>query len=399
MSAQAGTATTHHVLILGAGYAGMAAAIQLASRVRRREDVRVTLVNAQERFTERLRLHMTATGQQLAEMNIPELLEGTGTRFVRGWVTAVDADAKTVRIDDDRVLHYDTLVYGLGGVADTAAVPGVEDHAYTLNSAQDAALLADRLARLGSGTVVVGGNGLTGVESAAEIAERHPELHVVLLGRQEPGAAMNPKARAYLRSALDRLGVQVRSGVEVVKVLPDAVALAGGESIAADAVLWTSGTRVSPLAAAAGLSVDERGRIVTDAALRSVSHPEVYAVGDAAAIRQGYGVMHGTCQGGMPTGVHAAVSIVRALNGRRPKPFRFGYYHTPVSLGRRDAVVQFTHPDDSPRRIHLTGRTAAWYKETVTASPWPTYGRMKKMPASGAFWPRGGRFTRIRGTR
>jgi NADH dehydrogenase FAD-containing subunit len=210
---------------------------------------------------------------------------------------------------------------------------------------------------------------------------------------------MRPKVRAYLRAALDRLGVQVRGGVEVTKVLPDSVELAGGESVAADVTLWTSGTRVSPLASAAGLTVDERGRIVTDATLRSVSHPEVYAVGDAAAIRQGYGVMHGTCQGGMPTGVHAAVSIVRTLAGRAPKPFRFGYYHTPVRLGQHDGVVQFTHPDDSPRRGYLTGRMAARYKETVSASPWPTYGRMKKMPASGAFWPRGGRFTRIRGTR
>ncbi|MFE4052976.1 NAD(P)/FAD-dependent oxidoreductase [Streptomyces sp. YIM B13518] len=396
---ETGTATAHRVVILGAGYAGMAAAVQLAARVKRREDVRVTVVNAQERFTERMRLHMAATGQRLAELSVPELLEGTGARFVRGWVTAVDPDARTVRIDDDRTLPYDTLVYGLGGVAGTAAVPGADEHAYTLSSAQDAEALADRLARLGSGTVVVAGSGLTGVEAAAEIAERYPRLRVLLLGRQEPGAAMNPKAKAYLHAALDRLGVQVRAGVEVIKVLPGTVELAGAESVAADAVLWTSGTRTSPLAAAAGLAVDDRGRIVTDVALRSVSHPEVYAIGDAAAVRQGYGVLHGTCQGGMPTGVHAALSIDRALRGKQPKPFRFGYYHTPVSLGRGDAVVQFTRPDDSPRRICLTGRTAVRYKETVTASPWPTYGRMKKMPASGAFWPRGGRFTRLRGTR
>ncbi|MGW2641367.1 NAD(P)/FAD-dependent oxidoreductase [Streptomyces sp. NPDC001348] len=401
MSAQqeTGTADTHRVVILGAGYAGMAAAVQLAARTGRREGVQVTVVNATERFTERMRLHMTATGREPAELSITEMLEGTGARFVRGWVTGVDADAGTVRIDDDRVLHYDSLVYGLGSGADTSAVPGAEDHTYTLSGAQDAELLADRLGRLGSGTVVVCGSGLTGIESAAEIAERHPELNVVLLGRTEPGASMNPRAKAYVRTALDRLGVHVRTGAEVVKVLPDAVELAGGESIAADAVLWTSGTRVSPLATAAGLTVDERGRIVTDAALRSVSHPDVYAIGDAAAIRQAYGTMHGTCQGGMPTGVHAALSIDRVLRGKQPKPFRFGYYHTPVSLGRGDAVVQFTRPDDSPRRICLTGRMAVRYKETVTASPWPTYGRMKKMPASGAFWPRGGRFTRVREAR
>jgi NADH dehydrogenase len=70
--------------------------------------VQATVVNAQERFTERMRLHMTGTGRRLAELSIPQLLEGTGARFVRGWVTAVNTDAKSVRIDDDRFLPYDT---------------------------------------------------------------------------------------------------------------------------------------------------------------------------------------------------------------------------------------------------------------------------------------------------
>jgi len=399
MKTNATAARQHEVLVLGAGYAGLSAAIQLAARTAKRGDVRVTLVNPYDTFTERLRLHMTATGQETAELDIRELLDGTGADFVRGWVTAVDAGAKTVRIDDERVLRYDTLVYGLGSVADTVAVPGVDDHAHTLDGPEAAALLADRLDRLDGGTVVVCGTGLTGVEAAAEIAERYPELQVVLVGRQEPGAGMHPKAKAYLGAALDRLGVRVRGGVEVAKVLPGGVEFADGSGVPADVVLWTSGTRVSPLASAAGLTVDERGRVVTDSALRSVSHPDVYAVGDAAAVRQGYGVLHGTCQSGMPTGVHAALSILRVLAGKQPRPFRFGYYHTPVSLGRGDAVVQFTRPDDSPRRFVLTGKWAAKYKETVTAAPWPTFARMKKMPASGAFWPHGGRYTRIRSTK
>ncbi|MFI0965886.1 NAD(P)/FAD-dependent oxidoreductase [Streptomyces sp. NPDC021080] len=394
---KAKTAQRHEIVVLGAGYAGLSALVQLAARTRKRGNLRVTLVNPYDTFTERLRLHMTATGQETAEMNIPELLEGTGAVFVRGWVTAVDARTRTVRVDDDRVLRYDTLVYGLGSIADTVAVPGVDDHAYTLDSPENAALFAARLACLDDGaTVVVAGSGLTGVEAAAEIAERHPGLEVVLLGRHEPGADMHPRAKAYLDAALARLGVRVRARVEVAKVLPDSVELGDGSGIPAAAVLWTSGTRVSPLAAAAGLSVDERGRVVTDSALRSVSHPDVYAVGDAAAIRQGYGVMHGTCQGGMPTGVHAALSILRVLAGKEPKPFRFGFYHTPVSLGRNDAVVQFTRPDTSPRPLVLTGKRAAKYKETVTSAPWPTFSRMKKMPAMGAFWPHGGRYTRIR---
>ncbi|MHA4947361.1 NAD(P)/FAD-dependent oxidoreductase [Micromonospora sp. SD19] len=224
-------------------------------------------------------------------------------------------------------------------MTDTAAVPGVEEHAYTLDSPSGATTLADRLTRLGTGRVVVVGSGLTGVEAAAEIAERHPGLGVTLAGRQDPGASMSPKVRAYLRAALTRLGVQVVTGTAVSRVRPDGVELAGAEALAADVVLWTGGTRVAPLAAAAGLTVDDRGRVVTDPTLRSVSHPEVYAVGDAAAVRQGYGVLHGTCQSGMPTGVHAAVSIARTLRGRQPRP------------------------------------------------------------SSGAFWPRGGRFTRLRDAR
>ncbi|MFE6779588.1 NAD(P)/FAD-dependent oxidoreductase [Streptomyces sp. NPDC057702] len=393
-------ATIHRVVILGAGYAGLSAAVQLAARVRRHGGVSVTVVNEGDRFTERLRLHMTATGQRTAELSVPRLLEGAGAGFVRGWVVAMDADERTVHVDDGRVLRYDTLVYALGSVADTAAVPGAGGHAYALDGARDAQALGERLARLApNSTVVVGGSGLTGVEVAAEIAERYPELEVVLLGRSAPGAALGPRARAHLRAALERLGVRVRSGVEVVEVGSDAVELAGGERVAADAVVWASGTRGSPLASAAGLTVDERGRVVTDATLRSVSHPCVYAVGDAASVRQGYGVLHGTCQSGMPTGVHAAVSIVRTLRGKRPKPFRFGHYHAPVSLGRGDAVVQFTRPDASPRRVCLTGRAAVRYKEAVTSAPWSVFGRTARLPAAGAFWPRGGRFTRVRGQR
>lgn len=383
------------IVVLGAGYTGLMTAASLAGRTRGRADVRITLVNPSERFTERLRLHQVGSGQELADLRIPELLAGTGVELVCGWVTGIDAAARTVRIDDERVLEYDTLVYALGAVSDTAAVPGADGTAYTFDSAHDAALLAGRLGGLGGGTVAVCGSGLTGVEAAAEIAEQHPDLAVVLIGRQEPGDMLGAKAKAYLDASLARLGVRVRTGAEIVKVLPDSVELAGGESIAADAVLWTSGVRVSPLAGAAGLTVDDRGRIVVDASLRSVSHPEVYAVGDAAAIRQGYGMIHGTCQSGMPTGAHAAASIARELAGKQPGAFRFGYFHTPISLGRSDAVIQFTHPDQSPARPYLTGRRAVWYKETVSASPWSSFQRMIGSPALGLLaWRRGGRYTR-----
>ncbi|WP_211370661.1 NAD(P)/FAD-dependent oxidoreductase [Nonomuraea turkmeniaca] len=364
------------ILVLGGGYTGIAAAIRVAVRTRRIGG-KVRLVNASPRFTERLRLHQTAAGETLADHALEEVLAGTGVEFVQGRVVALDAGRHEVRLDGGRVLGYDKLIYALGTATDDS-VPGVADHAYTYDDYQSAVRLSERLDGLMSGTVVVAGGGLTGVESAAELAENRPHLHVVLVTRGRPGAMMGPGARAYLDATLARLGVEVRSGADITKVLPDAVELTGGELIESDATLWTTGTKGLPVAGRSGLTVDSRGRIVVDSALRSVSHPDVYAVGDAAAVSQPFGVLHGTCQGGIPTGLHAADSLAATLRGRTPKPFRFGYIHQPVSLGRKDAAIQFTRPDDSPRRARLTGRAAVVYKETVTSSPMVTFKLLKR---------------------
>ena len=187
-------------------------------------------------------------------------------------MTGIDADAQTVRIDDAFTLRYDTLIYALGSVADTSVVSGVEEFAYTLNRAQDAVLLAEQLDRLSDGTVVVAGGGLTGIESAAEIAEQHPDLDVVLLSRQVPGSMMGDKARARLHQGLDRLGVPVRSGVDIVKVMSDGVTLDNGEVVAvAGACCGRTGVRVSPIAAA-GRTGGRRPR--------QDRHRRVVAVGD-----------------------------------------------------------------------------------------------------------------------
>ncbi|MBT2458977.1 NAD(P)/FAD-dependent oxidoreductase [Streptomyces sp. ISL-86] len=393
------TDATHRVLVLGAGYAGLMAAIRTALRTRRTGG-QVTLVNPSDRFTERLRMHQLAAGQPLADHRIEALVAGTGIVFVQGRATGISAARREVVVetaDGSRVLPYDTLVYAIGSVCDTTMVPGAGLHACTLDDTRSALQLAGRLPAIAAagGTVSVCGGGLTGVETAAEIAESWPGLRVELLSRDVPGAMLGDRARGYLERALERLGVRVRTGAEITKVLPDGVELTGGELVPADATVWTTGVRVTPLAADAGLTTDDRGRIVTDATLRSVSHPSVYAVGDAAAVGQTYGVIHGTCQSGIPTAVYAADAIAARLRGREPAPFRFGYIHQPVSLGRRDAVIQFTYGDDTPRRWYLKGRAAVKYKESVSSSPVPTY-RMSRRYATPArtLWTHGGSHNR-----
>ncbi|WP_280439817.1 NAD(P)/FAD-dependent oxidoreductase [Nocardia cyriacigeorgica] len=390
------TTTEHRIVIVGAGYTGMLAAVQLARRTRGR-GVRITLVNPSDRFTERLRSHQIAAGQQLADYRIPDLIDGAGIDFVRGRVTAIDPAARRVSVDATTELPYDELIYALGSRADTHRVPGVAEHAWTLDDPRRAHAFSERLATIAAygGTVAVCGGGLTGIEAATEIAESHPGAHVSLISNGEPGAMMGARARAHLDRALDRLGITRRIGTPVAKVLPDAIELADGELLPADLTLWTAGVRVAGLAAESGIATDERGLVLVDPTLRSVSHPEIYAIGDAAAIDQPWGRIHGTCQSGLPTAAYVADAIARRLRGKPVRPFRFGYFHQPVSLGRRDAVIQFTHADDTPRRWYLKGRPAIWYKAAVSSSPVPVFRMSKRMPVSVTL-SKGGRATRVR---
>ncbi|MFD5316659.1 NAD(P)/FAD-dependent oxidoreductase [Streptomyces sp. NPDC127098] len=384
----------HHVVVLGAGYTGMFSAIRLAHRTRR-TGLKITLVNPSSRFVERLRMHQIAAGQELAVHQIPDLLAGTGVAFVQGTATAIDPEARRITVDGARTLGYDTLVYALGSSTDTGKVPGADTHAFTLNTPEIAGRFAARLTEVAAsdGTVTVCGGGLTGIEAATEIAESHPGLDVTLISLDAPGGMMGTRARAYLYRALDRLGVTLETGARVAAVLPDAVELADGRLVSSDACLWTTGVKVSPLAADAGIATDDRGLILVDATLRSVSHPEIHAIGDAAAVRLAWGQLHGTCQSGLPTAQYTADTITRLVRGKAVKAFRFGYFHQPVSLGRRDAVIQFTKADETPRRMLLTGRTAVAYKELVSGSPLKTYRFSKHMNVTTII-SRGGRATR-----
>ncbi|MEV0112377.1 FAD-dependent oxidoreductase [Streptomyces sp. NPDC050844] len=389
--------TDHRIVIVGGGYTGLLCAIRLARRTRR-TGARVTLVNPSARFTERLRMHQVVAGQELADHQIPELLAGAGVEFVQGTAAGIDTTGRTVAVrtpEGAAELPYDNLVYAIGSSTDTSAVPGADEHAETLNSPAAAHHFATRLARLAAdgGTLAVCGGGLTGIEAATEIAESHPGLRVTLISRGEPGTMMGRKARAHLHAAFERLGITLRTGSAITKVLPDGIELADGRHIASDACLWTTGVRVPALAADSGIAVDGRGLILVDATLRSTSHPEIHAIGDAAAVRQAWGQVHGTCQSGLPVAAYTADALARRLRGKAVKPFRFGYFHQPVSLGRRDAVIQFTHADDTPRRWFLHGRPAVAYKEMISGSPLKLYRMSKRMTVSASL-SKGGRATR-----
>ncbi|MFI6387592.1 NAD(P)/FAD-dependent oxidoreductase [Nonomuraea sp. NPDC050540] len=342
------------IVVIGAGYAGMTAALRLD------RSHRITLISADDSFTERIRLHERAAGRPSVSTPLAELTRGTGIRTVEGRVTGIDAEDRTLTLGDGREFRYDTLVYALGSFTDTS-VPGVAEHAY---AAENAAELGERL-RQGGGHLAVVGGGLTGIELATELAESYPRWQVKLVTGAHPAAGLSRRGRAHVAKVLTRLGVSVHADTRVEAVTPDGLSTAHGP-IEADVVVWAGSFAVPELAAKAGLAVDERGRTLVDATLRSVSHPDVYVVGDAAAVdvpRAGLSRM--SCAVGMPIAAHAADAVNARARGRAARPFRFRYMIQCVSLGRRDGVIQVVRRDDSPIELILPGRPGAWVKELI----------------------------------
>ncbi|MFF8410335.1 NAD(P)/FAD-dependent oxidoreductase [Streptomyces omiyaensis] len=359
----------HRIVVLGAGYTGAVAAGRLARRLRR-EDVSITLVNAESDFVERVRLHQLAAGQDLAPRPFDAMFAGTGVELRLGRVAAVDVDRRTVAVDGAagrEELAYDSLVYALGSGWNDGGVPGVADHAHELASRPGALRLRARLDGLAAGgTVAVVGGGLTGLEAATEIAESRPDLDVALVVRGGLGDWLSAKGRGHLRKVVARLGVTVHEHAPVAAVAGDRVTTEDGAVVPADVTVWTTGFAVHPIAAATALDLGDDGRIVVDATMRSVSHPEVYAVGDAAlAVGPEGRPLRMSCASGVPMAWQAADALAARLAGAEVPTVPIRYFQQCVSLGRGEALIQFVTADDRAKEKALTGRTAVLYKEII----------------------------------
>ncbi|MFI6712682.1 NAD(P)/FAD-dependent oxidoreductase [Nonomuraea sp. NPDC050478] len=373
----------HRVIVLGAGYSGAIAAGRLAKRLHR-EDVAITLVNSEPDFVERIRMHQLAAGQDLKPRPYSEMFAGTGVEVRIANVTGVDVDGKTVTVTGPKgaaQLAYDTLVYALGSGWNSQGVPGTAEHAYEIAGRPGALRLRERLARLGAGErVVVVGGGLTGLEAATEIAESRPDLDVALAADGALGDWLSPKGRAHLWKVFGKLGITVYEHAAVTRVDADRVATADGRDIPAAVTVWTTGFAVHPIAKATALKVTGTGQIVVDGMMRSVSHPDVYAVGDAAlAMGAGDKPLRMSCASGGPMAWQAADAIAAGLTGGKLPNAPLRYFNQCISLGRKEGLIQYVTADDRARRAALTGRIAAVYKEVVCkGAAWnvanPTFG-------------------------
>ena len=362
------------VVIVGAGFAGLSAAKAL-----RRVQVQVTMVDQHDYHTFKPFLYQVATALLGADASAyptrGEVRRPANVSFRLGTVTGVDLAAKEVGTDRGRV-PYEYLVLAAGAVNNYFGHSEIAERSLGLNDLPEALHLRDTIlaqfeaaawvsdpaerARLLSFAVV--GGGPTGVEFAGELAElvagaltrdfpnlRRSEISITLAdASSHPLSAFPWPLPAAAHRALERKGVGVRTGVRVDEVDKTGLQLSDGTTIPAAVVVWAAGVRASHLADGLGLHLGSYKRISVAPTCQVEGHPEVFAVGDIAEVRQDGQPLPMVAQVAIQSGRHAAKCIEALLHDATPRPFRYKDLGMMAAVGHGFAVARLG-------RVRLSG--------------------------------------------
>ena len=357
------------VLILGGGFAGVGAAQKL-----KKAAAEVVLVDRHDYHTFQPLLYQLATGlleTTAVGHSLRDLLSRhDNTTIHKASVTSIDLDQRTVEFSEIGPISYDYLVLGLGAEVNYFGTAGAPDHAFPMYTLPHAVALKDHLLERweaadrdpsliedGALNVVVVGGGPTGVETAGAMAELYrgdfakdypgvqPEDAKVTLVEAGPAlfAMFKPNLREYTEKALTDRGVEVKTGMAVASVEPTRVTLKSGEKLNAHTLVWGAGLQGNPLVQALGIELQRGNRIAVGSDLTLPDRPEVYVVGDVAAItdEKTDEVLPQLGSVALQSGEHAGEEIAARLQGNEPKPFKYKDKGTMATIGRGAAVVQF----------------------------------------------------------
>ena len=355
-----------HVVIIGGGFGGLAAA-----RALKRAPVRVTLLDRHNHHVFQPLLYQVATAA-LSPGDIAApirwiLRHQRNVQVLLAEAQAIDLARRVVRLDGGDELAYDYLIVAAGAANQYFGHDEWAQAAPALKTLDDALRIrgrmllayeraereADPVRRRQLLTFVVVGGGPTGVEMAGAIAEIarqtlthefrriRPDQARILLVEAGPSllGTFPPRLRDAARASLARLGVEVREGTMVTRVAPGRVWL-GDEPIDAETIVWAAGVAASPLARTLGVELDRYGRVPVQPDLSVPGHPEAFVVGDMATLADAEGrPLPGVAQVAMQQASHASKNILRALEGEPSTPFRYRDYGTMATIGRNSAIA------------------------------------------------------------
>jgi NADH dehydrogenase len=205
------------------------------------------------------------------------------------------------------------------------------------------------------------GAGLTGIETASELAEQGRRVSLVCGGLLGP--SLSRTGRRSVGKWLRRLGVDVLETATVREVHSDAVVLDDGAILPSAVTVWTAGFGVPDLASRSGLRTDALGRLLTDETLTSVDDARIVAAGDAAA--PSGRPLRMSCQAAIPLGAQAANTVLSRIAGTAPAAVNQAFVGQCISVGRSYGTIQLARPDDTPINLAIGGRVAASIKEAI----------------------------------
>ncbi len=368
------------ILILGAGFAGLWAAIGAA---RKRDEIGVRAAEVEILVLDRNPYHNIRVRNyevDLSDVAIPlsGLLDPVGVSHKVAEVQAIDLAKGQVMVAADgggERLAYDRLVLALGSELARPAIPGLRTHGFDVDTYAAASRLDAHLASLSAeppsparSTVVVVGAGFTGIEVATEMPAKLEkaglvgERRIILLDPNPVvGATIGAHGRPVINEALSALGVETRLGVTVKTVAADGIRLSTGELIPARTVVWCAGMCASPLVAALPGEHDG-GRLAVDRFMRAKGLADVFAAGDAACGKlDGEHATVMSCQFARPMGRYAGHNVVADLFGEPMIPLDIDWYVTVLDLGAWGAL----YTEGWDRKVRTTGAAAKLTKQTI----------------------------------